>query len=339
MRKIRKLSLFVILGVVICALIFIGISSLEAQNKGKKPDNPPGKPDKEEKPGEDEAIWAVRIPISTSFPYSMFYGRGDGYYENNDYIKVSVKKNTMAGPWRKYFNFGYAFDFTLTNENVETGEPSANQVGFRNVCDLDDVTYPDVDKVHCVFPGTIMPPPNCMADFLNGTHPHAGGTDYPEEDYQYFWCRVNVFDYDIESMQVGPENSYLFGGDPDTDRDASEPGDYLSMVARYRRDCYPEPAYHDVEIYRNINYWRAIGLGNPLNIEIEMLDLTDYEIVCEAAWRIWVRPIGFNGIDGFLKVKERYCTVEKNKTKWYYPMVATGNFSFYIDFIKNPTTQ
>jgi len=54
MRKIRKSSLFGILGVVICALIFLGISSLEAQNKkGKgKPVTPP------------EATWAVQLPVA-----------------------------------------------------------------------------------------------------------------------------------------------------------------------------------------------------------------------------------------------------------------------------------
>jgi len=331
MRKIRKLSFFVILGIVICALIFMGISSLEAQGKGKKPDKPPGKPDK---PGEEEATWAVRIPTYNSV--YMFYGIGDGddgYYENNDSsIKVSVEK-TSPGAWRRYFNFVYAFDFTLTNENAGSGIQPTYQVGFQNVFGLYDVEYPDADKLYCQFPGTVVGD-NCMAAFLNGTHPHAGVAG--EEDYQYFWCRVRVFDYDIESMQVGPEYSYLFGSGPD----AGEPGDYLSMVARYRQDCYPEPTYHDVELYRNINYWRALDLGNPLNIKIERLDPAAYEIECEAVWRIWVSDIGY--LDptkpGFLKVKERYCTREKNKTKWYYPMQAKGNFDFYIDFIKNPTT-
>jgi hypothetical protein len=345
MRKIRKLSLFVILGVVICALIFIGISSLDANSIGEKPDKPPGKPDKPEKPGEPEATWAVRIP--TADPDSMFYGRGDGYYENNDpNIRVSVKKNTMAGPWRKYFNFGYAFDFTLTNENVGTDDQPANQVGFQFVGDLYDVEYPDTDKPCCKFPGDFCAeedcygyPPNCMADFLNNEHPYSSGTG--EEDYQYFWFRVNIFDQDIESMQVGLAYSYLFGDGPDP----GEPGDYLSIVARYRQDCYPEPAYHDVELYRNINWFRAQNADppNPQNIEIERLDAAAYKtyfgIECEAVWRIWVLPVDYNNIAGFLKVKERYCTREKNKTKWYYPLEATGKFSFYIDFIKITATD
>ena len=325
MKKVRKSSFLGILGVLMVVLFLAGISFVQAQvqiTKGK-PDKPPGKPDK---PGEEEATWTVRIPTSDSD--LMFYGIGDGYdgyYENNDVnIKVSVEKNS-PGAWRRHYSFVYAFDFTLTNENVGSGNPPAYQVGFQNVSNLYEVTYPDEDKLPCQFPAGF-----CMADFLNNEHPYSGVTG--EEDYQYFWCRVHVFDQDIEAMQPG--DSYLFG----SASDPGEPGDYLSMVARYRQECYPEPTYHDVEIYRNINYWRAQDLSNPLNIKIERL--VTYDIECEGVWRIWVSDIGYLGLpDGFLKVQERYCTREKNKTKWYYPMEAKGNFNFYIDFIKNPTAQ
>lgn len=350
MKKVRKLSFFGVLGVIIAVLFLVSISVTQAQvqiTKGK-PEKPPGKPDK----NGEEATWAVRIPtIDDGY---MLYGMNpDGYYPNGGDIKVSVKMNKMAGPWKKYFNFGYAFDFTLTNADVGSGNPPDDWVGFNQVPNLslvpddpeteENESYPDPDKPCCQFPGdpctlsgcqNLECDPSCMADFLNGTHPHAGGAG--EEDYQYFWFRVNIFDQDIESMQEG--DSYLFGSSA---RDSSEPGDYLSIVARYRRDCYPEPAYHDVEIYRNINYLRAIGLGNPLNIVIERRYDTEYEeelgIECDGVWRIWVLPVDYQYIDGFLKVKERYCTKVKGKTKWFYPMEAKGNFSFYIDWIKNPT--
>jgi hypothetical protein len=312
-----------ILGVIIAVLFLVSISFTQAhaQKKGK-PDKPPGKPDK----NGEKATWAVRIPTSGY----MFYGIGDGYYENNDAsIRVSVEKN-KPGAWRKHYSFVYAFDFTLTNENVGTGIPPADRVGFQDVSGLYEITYPDDDKPNCQFP--FMSQYNgCIAEFLNHEHPYSDGAG--EEDYQYFWCRVDVFDQDIELMGIG--DTYVFGNASDP----GEPGDYLSMVARYRQECYPDPAYHDVEIYRNINYWRAIGLGNPRNIEIERLDPGTYEdLECEGIWRIWVLPVDYQeGIEGFLKVQERYCTREKNKTKWYYPMDAKGNFNFYIDFIKNPT--
>jgi len=313
------------------AVLFLaGISFMQSQVKIQA--NPPSEP---------EATWAVRIPNSDLG--NMFYGVEDGYYEENDpNVVVTVNKN-KPGAWVRYFKFVYAFDFTITNENFGTGAPPANQVGFQNVGDLYDVTYPDDDKLCCQFP----PDPcqgcvsdtcaaSCMADFLNNEHPYSDGTG--EEDYQYFWFRVHVFDKDIELMGIG--ETYVFGSGPDP----GEPGDYLRTVARYRRDCYPEPLYHDVELYRSINWYRAQELGNPLNIEIKRLDLEaiDYDIECEAVWRIWVYPVdvhGTSGKPGFLKVKERYCTIEDNKTKWYYPMEAKGTFNFYIDWIKNPNSS
>ena len=324
MKKVRKLSFFGVLGVVIAVLFLISISFTQSQvNIQVKPDKPP-KPDK---PGEEEATWAVRIPTSGSG--YMFYGIGDGddgYYENNDSnIRVSVEKNS-PGAWRRYFNFVYAFDFTLTNENVGSGNPPTYQVGFENMLGLYEVTG---------IPSGLFPVGDIEA-FLDNEHPYSG-VETGEEDYQYFWFRVNIFDQDIESMVPGGV-SYLFGSAPDP----GEPGDYLSMVARYRQECYPEPLYHDVEIYRNINIHRALELGNPVNIMIERKNAADYKvdfgIECESVWRVWVSDTGYYlGLpDGFLKVQERYCTIEKNKTKWYYPMEAKGNFNFYIDFIKNP---
>ncbi len=339
MRKIRKLSLFGILGVVIAILFLISISFTQAQVNIQGKGGKPGKPDKPGKPNnpppEEEANWAVRIPTADSS--YMFYGIGeedsdDGYYENNDSnIVVSVKKNIMAGPWKKYFNFGYAFDFTITNENFGTGTPPDNQVGFQSVGSLEIIEGDHTDQ----FPG------GDIVTFLNSKHPHAGGGG--GEDYQYFWFRIHMFDQDIESMQVGPEYSYLFGNGPD----ASEPGDYLSIVARYQQECYQGPLYHDVELYRNINWYRAQTAvpPNPQNIKIERLEASAYfdefGIECEAVWRFWVSDTGYNaGLpNGYLKVKERYCTSEKNKIKWYYPMEAKGNFNFYIDWIKNPTTE
>jgi hypothetical protein len=317
MRKIRKLSFFGVLGVVIAVLFLISISFMQAQVQTQgKPDKPPGKPEKPPKPEDPpDATWAVRIPTSGN----MFYGVGDGYYDDNDSnVVVSVEKNS-PGAWRRYFDFTYAFDFTITNENVGTGNPSSNQVGFENVPALYEVS-PENSDLFSQFPQGFY-----LTDFLYNAHPYSDGI--VENDYEYFWFRVNIFDQDIELMGIG--DHYVFGSGPD----AGEPGDYLSVMARYRQECYPEPAYHDVELYRNINESRALELGNPLNIEIERLDETTYDIDCDGVWRFWVHDTGF------LKVKERYCTIEKNKTKWYYPMEAKANFSFYIDWIKNPTIQ
>ena len=310
--------------VLAAALILAGFGLTQAQvtTKGK-----PAKP-----PKEPEAAWAVRIP--TPGQGFMFYGDGeDGYYGNNGTnIQASVVKGD-PGAWGKYYDFVYSFSFKLANDNVGIG-PSRH-VGFQNVAGLYDTAYPNEGKPCCRFPGdpcgsgNCLSPscsPDCLAAFLNGTHPH--------QDYEYFDMIVDIFDQDIELMLPG--DSYIFG----SASDPGEPGDNFCMVAHFISGCYADPAYHDVEIARNINYWRALELGNPLNIEIQRLDAAAYQgetgIGSDGVWRISVLPVDFKNLAGFLKVQERYCTRVKNRATWTYPMEAKGCFNFYIDFIKNP---
>lgn len=135
--------------VIIAVLFLVSISVTQSQvsiQKGKpvkppKPDDPPDDPP----PPEPEVTWAVQLPALGSD--SMFYGiGGSGVYEDNGTnIEVSVKKNQIAGPYKKYFNFSYAFDFTITNDNLET--PPADQVGFQNVGSLYEIGYPNPGPV------------------------------------------------------------------------------------------------------------------------------------------------------------------------------------------------
>jgi hypothetical protein len=307
LKKVSKLRFLGILGVGIAVLFLMSTSFTQSQVKIQvKP------------PTEPEATWAVRIPNSALG--NMFYGVEDGYYEDNDAnIVVTVSKNE-PGAWVRYFKFAYAFDFTITNENFGTGVPPANQVGFQSVGDLEVIEGAPTYQ----FPG------GDILTFLNNKHPYSDGTGVT--DYKYFWFRIHMFDQDIELMIPG--DTYLFGDGPDP----GEPADYLSVIARYQQECFPEPLYHDVELSRSINWARALDNGNPRNIMIERLDASAYEIECEAVWRFWVSDTGYSaGLpNGYLKVKERYCTIEQNQIEWYYPMEAKGTFNFYIDWIKNP---
>ena len=308
----------------------------------KKPENP-GNPDK---PSEPQATWAVRIPTQAEAETNglMFFGMDpDGYYENNgSTVKVDVTRNEVGGVWgHRYYDFEYHFNFRITNENL--GSSPSEYVGFQipeNVYWY-ELIYPDKGKPCCQFPGdpcaggdcTNCISPDCMADFLNGTHPHP--------NYQSFYLVVEVFDYNIEAMQPG--HQYIFGSASEylADHDQYEPGDYLFMVARYRDECHDAPLYHDIEIMRNINYLRALypEYSNAHNIVIERL--AEPGIECDGVWRIWVLDYDFSGrnLPGYLKVQERYCTRDKGRATWYYSMEAKGCFDFYIDFIKNPITQ
>ncbi|TET66192.1 MAG: hypothetical protein E3J56_14785 [Candidatus Aminicenantes bacterium] len=335
MRTIKKLSFFGILVIVIGLLFLIGMSTSQAQDQAKgkpdKPDKPPGKPDK---PGE-ETTWAVRIPTKTEA--MMFYGMnlidGKSYYLNNDKdIEISVKKEKMAGPWRKYYDFSYAFKFSLTNNNAGTGISPDYFVGFQYVESLDLIEYPDPDKPCCQFPtdlscvegGGYECDPSCLATFLNNAHPYSDGIE--ANDYEFFWIRYTIFDFDIEQMELG--DKYLIG----SSSDSGEPGDSFLMKTQYRQGCQKEPAFHNVELRRTVN---PLDDGQ-VNIWIERLNKIqyelDYRIQCEKVWRIRVEVI--NGND-YLCVKEIYCTPYKKQT-FYTPIKAKGNFFFYVDFIKNP---
>ncbi len=327
MRKIKGLSFLGVLAVLTMVLFLAGGSFMQAQ---------------------EEDTWAVRIPTQTDAANNglMFYGMestdGVYLYENNgSTIEVSVQKNSMSGSWNRYYDFVYKFYFKLTKENVGNGAEPTNYVGFQNVPYLYEATYPDDDKSCCQFPSTTYGSSpgscsaGCMAEFLDNIHPYSDGT--PEHDYQYFQYQINVYDQDIESMFPG--EVYTLG----TSSDPGEPGDLFGMTARYREGCYEEPTYHDVEFYRSINFHRALGNKNALNMVIIKLD--SYDIECDGAWRILVYPGDYPkdefyaGEEAYLRVKERYCTEERNKSTWVYPMQAKGNFHFYVDFIKNPGTS
>ena len=310
MKKVRKWSFLGILGVGIAVLFLVSISVSQAQVSIQgKPDSPPGL---DKKDPEVTATWAVELPVFGA-EGTMLYGDGT-VYENNDddgtNIEVSVSKNPIAGPYKRFFNFGYAFDFILTNDNLGTGNPPTDQVGFQSVGDLYDVGYPNPGPIG------VFPVGGGIAAFLNNLHPYSDGIE--GNDYESIWFEVHIFDQDIELMNDG--DIYVFG----SDRGPDDPGDYLSIWARYRGGCSPDPVYHDAFLYRNINVERALANGFTPNITIKRID--DY------TWRFRVHSDAY----GFLNVKERYCTIVKRKPRTIYTMEAKADFSFYIDFIKIP---
>jgi len=313
LRKIRKLSLFGILGVVIAVLFLISISFTQAQvNIQAKPDKPPGKPDKPGKPPKDppapEATWAVRIPTEDN---TMLYGDG-ATYTNNDtgvIIKVEKGKSMVRVDGKRQIVFYYYFCFKLLN-------PTSRYAGFQGVV-LNEVTYPAVGP-YCIFPG--INGLTCMQSFLYQNHPHS--------DYEYFYLKfqvgqhsfTDVFGDSIDGIEDMPENipvkfiSY---------------SDWIKIRVQNQEDFLdPSSEYHNVECDER-NY-------DDDDLENMYIWITR---MAEDRWRISVE--GAN-----LLLQEQYTqrAVGKGKkggtkTVTVVPYEATGNFTFYIDFIKIPATE
>lgn len=303
MRKIRKLGLFGIMGVVICALILIGISSLDANSIGEKPDKPPGKPDKPPKPpkpGEPEATWAVQIP-GTNLNLKGMHDDGSPYVyaNNNDDIIVSVERKG----WRAAGESGiyYILLFKLVN-------PTTKYVEFSDVLLTVSSQY---EENRCVFAGDLgFDVPGCMQYFLNHYHHPYSNPDLNSEDYDHVYIKFWIWRYDIEAMIHG--DTYQLGTSSTSDRIRIKTS-YTPVNTCFRE----EPSYHDIICQK----YADDGL---LNIFIEKRG--------DNKWHIY-------GNVSDLPVNESYC-IEKKDKGWVSETVTTlktlGNFSFMMDWIKNP---
>ncbi len=304
MRKIRKLSLFVILGVVICALIFIGISSLEAQNKSSK-----GKPVKP--PPEEEATWAVQLPAEGN---TMLYGDGTGIYSGQEEnIEVTVKKNMLSGPWKKDNDFITYIGFKISN--------SANNYRYVDF-DLVSLIYvdpsqydyvdPDIGYPCCVFPPSydqqdicnICAYDSCMQDFMNGV-------GHPSEDYAFFSIDIHATDLDITNM--GYHVPYKLG-------DFGHYHDYINMDINYQNQT-ADPTYHNIVCSKSAH---KATEGRPFNIWITRTE--------ENTWKI---DVGTYEDIFFFFVEEYY--YEQGEV--YSTLYQGGEFYFTFDLIKNPQSS
>jgi len=259
LRKIRKLSLFVILGVVICALIFIGISSLEAQNKNSK-----GKPDKP--PPEEEANWAVELPAEGTGGI-MLHGDGIMYINNDDDVRIKVEKGgsrvRVPGGGRETV-FYYYFSFKLLN-------PTGRYAGFQGV----ELTTEGVpEEPYCIFPGGIdtegncidKSAPDCMECFLNQNH--------PVDNYEYFNLKFQVGQHSFtEGLGYTPEGIE----DMTIDVPVKFVGysDWIKVRVQNQEDFLdPSTEYHNVECDER-NY--DDGDLENMNIWIVRLNKNNYD--------------------------------------------------------------
>ncbi|MCK4789502.1 MAG: hypothetical protein KAV87_37520 [Desulfobacteraceae bacterium] len=314
MRNIRKLSFIVILGAVICALIMLGSSSLNALVAGK-PDKPanPGKPDKPGKPGEEEATWAIQIPTSGNY---VLYGDDSGYYEDGvQNIEVTVEKNKLGGPWGKDNDFVTHIRFKISN-------PTDRYVNFEEVSlgyldpDEYDCVEPDIGYSCCVFPLESNPCPDyvsnycaecsCMQEFMNGEfHPYIDTTD---STYRFFLIEIHAFDKDLFTMGTG--ESYHLGQE-------GHYHDYIKMILRYQTGDR-EPTYHNIDCSKSAHLGEQSK--HPFNIWITRTG--------ENTWAVDI-------VDQFLFLEENYYEqIRKNKVEWYSTLYQGGYFHFNFDLIR-----
>ncbi len=314
MRKIRKLSFLGILGVAIAVLFLMSISINFTQAQDKitkvkkdKPDNP-GKP-----LPEPEATWAVELPVFGT-PDTMLYGDGIMYINNGDDVRIKVEKggSMVRVNGKRQIVFHYYFSFKLLN-------PTGRHAGFQNVV-LNPGEHPD-EGPSGIFPGGCEENDTtiCMENFLNQDQPHS--------EYEYFNLKFQVgqhsftesLGYIIEGIEGMPLNTPVkFVGY----------SDWIKIRVQNQEDFSdPSTEYHNVECDER-NY--DDGVFDNMNIWIVRLDTNK--------WRISVE-------DANLLLQEQYTQrVEGkgkkggSKTVTVVPLEATGNFSFYIDFIKIPST-
>ncbi len=298
MRRIRKLSFLGILAVAIAVLFLVGISLVQAQSKTQKvkPDKPSGKPDK---PGNEEVTWAVQIPGESVNLKGMYDDPLYEYVNNGKDIIVSVERKGWKTTRGGASGIYYILLFKLVN-------PTDEYVEFRDVLLTDPI--PNGENV-CAFPEICSSTePNCLQCFLNQQHPYSNPYSN-SEDYDHVYIKFWIWKYDIEAMEK--DDTYQLGANSSSDRIRIKTS-YTPVNTCFRE----EPAYHDIICQKYAD--------EPLNIWIVKLG--------DNKWRIY-------GNVSDLPVNESYCIEKKDKgwvSKTVTTIEATGNFSFMMDWIKNP---
>jgi len=250
----------------------------------------------------------------------MLYGDGTTYINNDDDVRIKVEKGSSR--LRKgQTAFHYYFSFKLLR-------PTGRFAGFQRV-DLAYVRNPD-EGPSCIFPGDCGDDPaTCMECFLNQPQPHS--------DYEYFNLKFQVGQHSfteglnhiidgIEDMPYNIPVKFISNSD------------WIKIRVQNQEDFLdPSTEYHNVECDE-----RNYDDGDLYNMNIWIVRLE------ENIWRICVGYVPNTEIipGANLLLQEQYTQravgkgkKQGTKTVTVVPLEATGKFSFYIDFIKNPTPE
>lgn len=232
--------------------------------------------------------------------------------------------------------FFYYFCFKLAN-------PTNRYAGFQNV-DLGQEQQPD-EGPFCIFPGGCGDdPPTCMECFLNQQN-------HPVDNYEYIYLKFQVGQHSFTH-----HISYIIEGIEDERWDYNDPvkfkshSDWIKIRVQNQEDFLdPYEDCHNIECDER-NY--DDGDYDNMNIWIVKLDEVSYPYSngitsSDGVWRICVGSNPYTkSEDANLLLQEQYTQRAEgkgkkggSKTVTVVPLETKGNFSFYIDFIKNPTTE
>jgi len=224
---------------------------------------------------------------------------------------VSVeKKGWRTGGKGGASGIYYILLFKLVN-------PTNNWVKF-NVGNLTLLNINTYERI-CAFPEICSSTePYCMQCFLNQQHPYSSDS----EDYDHVYIKFWIWGYDIENMTPG--DVYQLGS-----ADRTSLNDRIRIKTGYTpvNTCFrEEPYYHDI-------ICQKYAEDGQLNTWIKKIS--------ENRWSIYVGYTDdlLSPFPVTLPVEESYCIEEKQKG-WVSTTVttleATGDFSFMMDWIKNP---
>jgi len=220
---------------------------------------------------------------------------GDGNPYVNDGNKVIVKTETMKSKVKGKIYYTYFFCFKLVY-------PTDRYAGFKDVGLYDAHTNSELS--YCLFPGGCGEnAPECMKCFLNQEHPVDGS--------EYFYLKFWISEFSLPGRTL-----------EDMPIDISYPLNTGHNGVKFRiqntEDFFdPETQFHNIDCEE---HHTQSGYGFSASIT-------------KTAYNTW--KISFDNED--LLVQETY-TIRKHPvrpiTENVVPLEATGNFTFWIDFIK-----
>jgi len=218
-KKFHGTKFLGLLGIIVLALVFLGIDDSQAQVKVNK-----GKPPEKGKPPKLDEKWTVELPNISEAEMNGYnlYGMNNHIYESNDYVTVELTKTDLK-KCCKSEGFSYGFYFRVAGNNDD------EWVGVRNISAL-NITSWDQSLISCFFPYdcSLDIPPYCIECFLNRRHPG---------NYIHVLMRFGGFiNFDPRNMDVGQsveDDNFSFDI---WNSDQGDPNEWHSLITDWTKN-------------------------------------------------------------------------------------------------------